>query len=213
MRALVLVVSVIYVLLVGIALVVLDLRFAFVPALVGILAFFLMGFLVFRPLKGAFGIPWPASSEHEAQGIITIQGVPLPLLGYEQELIISFRARRIPELTATAILAGSAVLAIFMGRASAGPLVHGGDLFVLELACMAGFGFLIFSLRWFYERRFLPKTHVAVGEIIGRDPGFLRAGITYQFFDDCHEGRPRPFCKRIKRQCSVGLLRSQRSRY
>jgi hypothetical protein len=182
-------VSIGYALLVCAALVAQDLRYAFVPAAVTILAFFLSGFIVFRRLRGAFAIPWPIASDEPTQAHVVIQGISLPFLGHEQELVITFKVERMLELAATATLAALTLIAILLERVSAEPLIHGFNLFVLELICLAGWAFLILSLRWLSERVFLPGSHVTVGQILSRDPGFVRAGITYEFFDDHHERR------------------------
>lgn len=183
------IVSVTYLLLVCTSLVIEDLRVAFIPATIAVLGFLFAGFAVFRKLVGAFSIPWPTSRSGEAELGIIIQETPLPFRGYEQELIIKFRVRRLLELGAIAAVAAATLLAIALGTVSAEPLIHGFSLLALESVCIAGWTFLILSARWLLERRFLPESHVTVGEIFRRDPGFLKAGITYQFFDDNRERR------------------------
>ena len=182
-------VSVIYLLLVCASLVIQDLRIVFVPAAAAISAFFLAGFAVFPRLRGAFSIPWPNAKSGQSELGLIIQETPLPFRGYEQDLIVHFRLRRLLELAAAATLAAAALLAIALGTVSAEPLIHGFSLFVLESLCIAGWIFLLLSTRWLFERWFLPRSRVTIGEILGRDPGFLRAGVSYQFFDDNRERR------------------------
>jgi len=182
-------VSIAYLILVCVSLVAQDLRYAFVPAAGTIVLFFLSGFAVFRRVGGAFAIPWPASLDGTSPSEVVIQGAPLPFRGYDQDLIITFQVRRLPELLGVASLATLTLTAILLGRVSAEPLIHGFSLFRLEILCIAGWQFLILNLRWLSERRFLPGSHVTLGQIVSRDPGFVRAGITYQFFDDENERR------------------------
>ena len=56
-----------------------------------------------------------------------------------------------------------------------------------ELICGIGLAVLVASLRWFAERRILSRSRYTVGILLTRDPGFLRRGITYQYWDNNHD--------------------------
>ncbi len=76
-------------LLVCFSLVVQDLHFAFIPATVGVRGCSLADLSCSAEPGGWFAIPWPAAVSDEAEGKIAINGVRLPVLGYEQDLIVS----------------------------------------------------------------------------------------------------------------------------
>lgn len=183
------IVGVVYLLLVCYSLIVQDLRSAFVPAAVTILGFCIGGLIVFHRVRGSFEISWPAATPDSGQVFMVIAGTPLPFLGYDQVLIINFRLRRVAELAVLAALSAVTLAIVSLGRVSAEPLIHGWSLFYLELVCMAVASFLLLSARWFNERIFLSRSRISFAEILSRDPGLLRAGITYQFFDDSSNRR------------------------
>jgi len=119
-----------------------------------------------------------------------IDGAPCPFQGYEQSLLVVVRVRNLLELLACVALAATALYVMifvpFSWESPPGPRI---DLFQVELILMAGLVVLLASLRWFGERRFLRRSRFALGTILGKDPGFFRRGITYQFFD--HRGERR----------------------
>ena len=179
------IVSVGYFALAGLSLVCLDVRYLFIPATIISIVLFVYGFIVFRRWRGAFAIPWPASAAHEhGDPRAIIEGTPCPFRGYDQELIVSLRVRRFPELAATVILCAAALWGMISGSMTAEPLIHGWSFFSLELVYGIGWLCLLLNLRWFTERRFLSSSYQSIATILSKDPGFFRAGIAYQFLDN-----------------------------
>jgi hypothetical protein len=183
--------GVIYVLLAVAAVVAVDLRILLIPAACASLGFVAAGLVIFRHLRGALMIPWPALPDGaQERGVIVIESTPLPFQGYDQELVVAVRARHVLELLACSILAGLTLYVMIfsnvVGSTSDGLQI---GAFEAEIICGAGLAVLLLSLRWFLERRILRKSYYTVGTQLGRDPGFLRRGITYQFFDDKHDRR------------------------
>lgn len=141
-------------------------------------------------MSGAITIPWPATTDLEPQAPVVIEDTPLPFQGYDQELIIFVRVRHLLELVACVALSGVTlyVMVFFpiVGASSTGLQI---GAYEAEFICGAGLAVLLVSLRWFIERRVLRRSHYTVGTLLGRDPGFFRRGITYQFWDNKGERR------------------------
>jgi hypothetical protein len=178
------VVGVIYFVLAGLSLVFLDVRYLLVPSTITSIILFASGFVVFRRWSGAFAIPWRANTSQEAEPAgLTIEGTPCPFRGYDQELIVTLRVRRFPELAATVVLSVAALYGMISDSMTAEPLLHGSGLFALEFVYGMGLLCLLLNLRWFTERQFLRSSHHGIATVLSRDPGFFRSGITYQFLD------------------------------
>jgi hypothetical protein len=183
-RTTALTVGVIYVIVAAIAVVAIDLRIVLIPAACASLGLTVGGLVVFRRLSGALALPVPAREDHaELQGSIIIEGTPLTFQGYDQELIVAVRVQHLVELLTCTALAGLALyLMVFsplIGRSNS-ELEIGG--YEAELICGTGLAVLLVSLRWFQERWRLRSGSYAIGYLLAVDPGFLRRGITYQFF-------------------------------
>jgi len=103
------------------------------------------------------------------------------LQGYEQDWLVAVRTRRLAELLGCCLLAGASFYFMLThGTGEAGSPIGG---FEAEIICLCGFMVLLTSLRWFTERRFLRLSRITFASILGTDPGFLRQGLAYQFFD------------------------------
>jgi len=176
-------IAILYVVLSGIAVVSVDLRLVLIPTAFAVLGLVVGGFLIIRPLKVEAVLPWPARSDLEDDlAVIVINGQPCPLQGYEQDLLVEIRPRRLTELLGGALLAAVS-LYVMLSTHGAGDSGYEIGAFEAELICMAGLMILLTSLRWFTERYFLWSSRFAFGSILGRDPGFFRRGLSYQFFD------------------------------
>ena len=183
------IISVLYVLLSAIAIVVVDLRLVLIPTACAVLGLVVGGFVVYRPVKAGLVLGWPAQTASEDElGVIVINGEPCPFQGYEQDLLVEIRPRRLSELLACSVLAASTLYFLLSGN---GMNTTGFQIgaFEAEIICMTGFVVLLRSLRWFTERRFLRFSRLAFGSILGIDPGFFSRGLTYQFFDQKGERR------------------------
>jgi hypothetical protein len=184
-------VSVCYILLAAVSVVAIDLRIVLIPAACASLALAAAGIFVFRRMSGALAIPWAAmASDVEPQGFVVIEGTPLPFQGYDQELIVMVRVRHLLELLACVVLSGITLYVMIfvpiIGTSSAALQV---GAYEAEFICGVGLAVLLVSLRWFVERRVLGRSHYTIGTLLGRDPGFFRRGITYQFWDNNGERR------------------------
>jgi len=179
---------VIYVVLAAISVVVIILRLVLVPTACVSLSLFFAGCVVHRPWQSALTFPWPAlNDELKPESAVVINGRPCPFQGYEQNLLVVIRPRKLQELLACVVLAGVALyVMIFVPVSWEGPSGPRMGVFEVELTLMVGLMVLLASLRWFGERRFLRSSRFTIGAILGRDPGFFRRGITYQFRD--HQG-------------------------
>lgn len=184
-------VAIIYVLLAAVAVIAIDLRIVLIPADLVSLACIGGGVLVFRRMSGALSLPWPATeTPADELGVAVIDATSLPFLGYEQELIVSVKTKHLPELIGCALLSGATLY--FMVFSSVFDAPDSGlqiGAYEAEIICGAGLGVLLLSLRWFTERLLLQRSRYRIGTLIGRDPGFFRRGVTYQFFDQNHERR------------------------
>ncbi len=181
-------VAVAYVALSAISVVAIDLRLILIPTSVAIIGLIVGGFLVFRPLRTGVVLPWPArENTAEEQAIIVINGQPCPFQGYEQDLVVAVHVRRLAELLACSIVASITLYLILSGeiRETASQI---GAL-EAEVICICGLLALLTSLRWFTERRFLRLSRIAFGSFLAIDPGFIRQGLTYEFFDQQRERR------------------------
>ena len=165
-----------------------DLRLALVPAAVAGILLFIAGFVPFRRWSAAFAIPWPAMND-DGQGIVVIEDTQCAFQGYEQELIVGLRVRRFPELIATVILAAASLYATLFVTISLGPVLPEAGFFGIEFIALVGWVVLMANLRWFNEQRILGRSYATVAPILGRDPGFFRRGISYQFLDQNRERR------------------------
>jgi hypothetical protein len=177
-------VAVVYGVVAAIAVVAIDLRIVLIPAACASLALTLGGLLVFRHLSGALALPVPAREDHaELEGAIIIEGTRLTFQGYDQELVVAVRVRHFVELLVCAVLAAGALYLMAFS-----PLIGGSNSeleiggYEAELICGTGLAVLLVSLRWFQERWRLRSSAYAIGYLLTVDPGFLRRGITYQFF-------------------------------
>jgi len=183
------IVAIVYVILAAISVVAVDLRLVLIPTATAVLALIAGGFVVFRPLKTGVVLPWPVQSDTaDEPPVIVINGEPCPLRGYEQDLVVAVRVRRLAELLGCCLLAGASLYFILAREigGEAGSQIGG---FEAEIICMCGLVVLLTSLRWFTERRFLRLSRIALGSILATDPGFIRQGLTYQFFDQQGERR------------------------
>jgi len=183
------VVGVFYILLAAASVVLIDLRIVLIPAACACIILSIAGFLVFRRLSGALAIPWPAARrDSESQGVIVIEETPLPFEGYDQELIVAVQVRHLPELLACIALSAAALwVMFFVPNIEAGVFGLQIGAYEVELICGIGLAVLVASLRWFTERRILSRSRYAIGILLTRDPGFLRRGITYQYWDNKHD--------------------------
>jgi hypothetical protein len=183
------VVGVFYILLAAVSVVFIDLRIVLIPTASGCIILLLAGFLVFRRLSGALAIPWPASSrDSQPQGVIVIEETALPFEGYDQELIVAVHVSHLPELLACVALSAAALwVMIFVPNIEEGVFGLQIGAYEVELICGIGLAVLVVSVRWFAERRILSRSHYTVGILLTRDPGFLRRGITYQYWDNKHD--------------------------
>lgn len=185
------IVGIVYILLAAFAVVAIDLRIVLIPAAVASLLLAADGMLVFRPLRGTFFLPWPAVKDMTQElPPLVIAGAALSFQGYDQELVATLRVRHFLELVACSLLASVALYVMTASSVAAADqdsLSIGG--FEAEFISAAGLAVLLLSLRWFMERRALRYSHYTIGTILGRDPGFFRRGITYQFRDSKGERR------------------------
>jgi hypothetical protein len=183
-------VAVIYVLLAAVSIVVIDLRLALIPTACASLLLFLGGVIVFYRWQSALTLPWPAvGNELEPESVVVIDGAPCPFQGYEQSLLVVVRTRSLLGLSAGVALAGAALYAmIFVPIRWEGPSGPRMDFFRSGADSHGWLGRTA-RLRWFGERRFLRRSRFTIGTILGKDPGFFRRGIAYQFFD--HQGERR----------------------
>jgi len=179
-----------YALLAAVSVVAIDLRIVLIPAACASLALSVAGLLVFRRMGGAVTIPWPATVGLEPQVPVVIEDTPLSFQGYDQELIVFVRIRHLLELVACVGLSGVTLYVLvfvpIVGASSTGLQI---GAYEAEFICGEGLAVLLVSLRWFTERRVLSRSHYTVGTLLGRDPGFFRRGITYQFWDNKGERR------------------------
>jgi hypothetical protein len=184
-------ISVCYILLAAVSVVAIDLRVVLIPAACASLALAGAGVLVFRRISGAIAIPWAAiARDVEPQSTVVIEGTPLPFQGYDQELIVALRVRHLAELVACVVLSGVTLyVTIFVPIAGVGSAGLQIGAYEAELICGIGLAVVLVNLRWFVERRVLSRSHYTIGTLLGRDPGFFRRGITYQFWDNKGERR------------------------
>ncbi len=185
------IVAVVYVVIAAIAFVLVDLRFVLMPATCASVILFGVGLAIFRRWRGILSIPWPTAQDTEGSlGVVVIDDTACPFLGYDQELLAEIHVRHFLELIACALLAGTALFVMIFvplgWEHSAGLQI---SIFEAEFICFTGWIVLMANLRWFVERRFLRRSHYTIGTILGKDPGFFRRGVTYQFFD--HRGERR----------------------
>jgi hypothetical protein len=177
------IVSIAYVIVAALSWVLTDLRLVLVPTAAACLVLFLGGFAAYQPLRGALSLPWPSiKATDEPLGTIVIDGRECPFLGYDQELLAVIRLRHLPELIASVLLPAAVLYAVFFLTISwqgFGPTTY---FYGAEFACIGGWIVLAACLCWFEERRLIGKSHYTIGTIVGMDPGFLRRGVTYQFF-------------------------------
>jgi hypothetical protein len=175
--------AIVYVVLSAIAVVVIDLRLVLIPTAGTVLGLIVGGFVIFRPLRTGVVVAWPAQSDPENQQVvIVINGQPCPFQGYEQDLVVAVRVRRLAELFSCCLLSGGALYFMFSAHGTGETVSQIGG-FEAEIICICGLVILLTSLRWFTERRFLRRSRIALGSILAMDPGFFRQGLTYQFFD------------------------------
>lgn len=184
-------VGVVYVAVAAIAVIAIDLRIVLIPAACASLALTLGGLMVFRRLRGALALPVPAREDHaELDHPIVIEGTPLALRGYDQELIVAVCVQHLVELLACTTLAGIALYLMTWSPLFMRPdseVKIGG--FEAEIICGAGLAVLLVSLRWFQERWRLRSSAYAIGFLLSVDHGFSRREITYQFFAPKDERR------------------------
>jgi hypothetical protein len=184
------VVAVFYILLAALSVVLIDLRIVLVPAAYASIILTIAGFLVFRRLSGALAIPWPARRDSQSQSVIVIEETALPFEGYDQELIVAVQVRHLPELLACVALSAAALwVMVFVPNVEAGVAALQIGAYEAELICGIGLAVLVVGLRWFSERRILSRSRYTVGILLTRDPGFLRRGITYQYWDNERDRR------------------------
>jgi hypothetical protein len=175
--------AVVYVALASLSLLIEDARIVLVPAAIASIVLFVLGFVIFRRWTGAFTLPWPASLAEESVPEIIIAGTPCNQQPYDQELLVGFKVQRLPELTATIVLAALFLCGTLFNRLSAEPLIHGFNLFGLELVYLFAFAVPAMNLRWFAERRVLHKSYSSLGVISSRNPGFHQPEVIYEFRD------------------------------
>ncbi len=181
-------VAVAYVVLSAISVVAIDLRLILIPTSIAVLGLILGGFVVFRPLRTGVVLPWPArENPAEEQLVVIINGQACPFQGYEQDLVVAVRVRHLAELFACCLLASVSLYLILTGKVRETASQIGA--FEAEIICICGLLALLTSLRWFTERRFLRLSRVAFGSFLAIDPGFIRQGLAYQFFDQRGERR------------------------
>ena len=185
------IVGILYCLLAVLALVGIDLRIVLIPAACASLFLVTAGMIVFRPLRGAFFLPWPAVDDRSQDSPpVVILGSALPFQGYEQELMVTVGVRHFLELIACTLIAATALYFMTMSRfAGENQESLGIGALQAEMICAAGLAVLLLSLRWFMERRALRYSRYTLGTIIARDPGFSRRGMAYQFLDSQGERR------------------------
>lgn len=183
-------VGVIYVLLAAAAVIAIDLRIVLIPTACVSLALAIGGMAVFLRFRAGLTISWPAFPDSEVEPILVIDATPLPFQGYEQELVVVIEVRHLPELVAGLAMAGATLylLAVsqLLGMRYSSPQI---GPFEAEVICIVGAMVLLLNLRWFGERLFLKRSRCAVGTILGRDPGFVRPAVSYQFLDCAGERR------------------------
>jgi hypothetical protein len=170
-----------------------DLGLSVVPVAILSLLLFILGIAVFPQRATTFILQWPAIASDENL-VATIDNTQYPILGYEQELILSVKIRNGLKLLATVVL--SAVSLYFV---TAGTLSLESELrrpfgaliatFALEFLLYGGAIVLLTNARWCDERRFLKGSHCAIADVISHDNGLRGGGIRYQFFD--HNGERR----------------------
>lgn len=175
--------GVVYLALASLSLLIEDARVVLVPVAIASIVLFVLGFIIFRRWTGAFTLPWPASLSEESGPVIIIAGTPCNQQRYDQELRVGLKIQRLPELTATIVLAALFLSGTAFNSLSAEPLIHGFNLLGLELVYLFAFAILAMNLRWFAERRFLHKSYSSLGVISSRNPGFHRQEIVYEFRD------------------------------
>jgi len=179
----------VYVVAAAVAVVAVDLRLVLLPAACAALGLVAAGLLVFRPLRFHVRLPWPAQSDPEQEpGVIVVNGESCPMVGYEQELLVAVRTTSMKKLLACSLLA-VASLYVMLLRPRLGTSGVQIGIFETEVICIAGCTVLITCLRWFTERQFLRSASITFGSILGTDPGLLRRGVIYQFFDQSQERR------------------------
>jgi hypothetical protein len=157
-----------------------DLGLSVVPVAILSLLLFILGIAVFPQRATTFILQWPAIASDENL-VATIDNTQYPILGYEQELILSVKIRNGLKLLATVVL--SAVSLYFV---TAGTLSLESELrrpfgaliatFALEFLLYGGAIVLLTNARWCDERRFLKGSHCAIADVISHDNG-LRGGF------------------------------------
>ena len=181
------IISVAYVLLAAIAVVAIDLRIVLIPTAVASILLAIAGVVVLRRFTMGTSLPWPAS-KNEQQGLVVIDGASFPFEGYEQELIIVVRPKRLLELGAGVLLSAT-VLGVTLLVPIATVQSFQVGMYETEFICIVGLLVLLMSVGWFTERRFLAKSRCTIGSLIGADPGFHLRSLTYQFLDAKRERR------------------------
>lgn len=180
--------AILYALLAAIAVIVIDLRVVLIPTAGAAVVLFAAGLFVF-PIRGGIILSWPAQSEGNRESpILVVNEQPCPFQGYEQDLLIQIRPKRLPQLLACFLLAAATLYVTLSDRGTNAPESQIGP-FEAEMICITGGIVLITSLRWFWERNFLRSSRVRFGTILGVGSGFHHRVVGYQFFDDNGERR------------------------
>ena len=170
-----------------------DLGLSVVPVAILSLLLFVLGIAVFPQRSTSFILHWPAIPSDENL-IAVINNTQYPILGYEQELILSVKIRNGLKLLATVALSTVSLYYVAAGTLSIesqfrrpfGAMIA---TFTLEFLLYGGGIILLTNARWCDERRFLKTSHCAIADVISRDSGLRGRGIRYQFFD--HNGERR----------------------
>lgn len=183
--------SVIYGLLVAVAVVVEDLRYAFVPACIAVIIFLVAGYYLFprRQATVQFSLP-PASPDGPVGHALTLCNMEVAPKSYPQRLICLLQLHRVPQLIACGLLALATLLILTYGTASFAAFSSGGvAIFRIEFAAIGGLIVLLTAFLWMTEARMLRIAAITLGAVTDRRSNLRVTRITYEFRDAGGERR------------------------
>lgn len=178
-----------YVLVFGAFAVADNLAPAFLMTAAASLMLLLAGIALFPCFRVRFTVPIRSvEPEHSESYSVQLAGVGIPLRPYIQVASCTLIPRRIPELAACALIAGSTLAIVASGSGSYCMLVTGWGLFALEGACLAGAMVWLTCLGWVDECRVLRGAEVTLAAISGMQSSLSYQRLTYEFLD-CNDDR------------------------
>jgi len=183
--------TVIYGLLVAVAVIAEDLRYAFIPACIAVVIFLVAGCVLFPRRQAAVQFPLPATPSDGALWqpvrLCNMEVVPQP---YPQRLTCLLQLHHVPQLIACGLLALITLSVLTHGKASFASFSSGGAaIFRIEFAAIGGLIVLITAFLWMTEARILKVAAMTLGAITGRGSDLRFTRAMYEFRDAVGERR------------------------